>query len=325
MSFSRIDNLNLNHLTDEIILCHQIKASAPFTCCDGLIIKPKKGQNNSTIILDLNLEPDYIRQIYKIFEPVSDYVCSHTHLDHSAHVHVWEELGVKIHVPAQENDHLLNHKILLEKFGFLEGVSLSTGEKFIKFNGYKECKHVHPFQPGDVLIFDNLKVKTIHFPGHSFGHVGFYLQEPKILHISCLGFDQPKPNIDGFGPWYGFKHNSITQYLDDIDNAESIFENSGKILTSSHSYVIKKPDKTPFDYMRRKIKENQEKVDNALNSLNIHPISVDEAVNELLKLDLFFPKHKMQGFLFEIYTLWESWFIKNHIKRSKLNIILKDY
>ena len=325
MSLPRLENLTLTRLTSEIFLCHQINSSAPFTCCDGLIIKSKKGQNSNTIVLDLNLETQYIRQIHKIFGPVSDYVCSHTHLDHSAHVHIWEELGVKIHVPAQEYDHLLDHKILLEKFGFLEGISLSTGEKFIKLNGYKECKNVYPFQPGEVLDLNNLLVKTIHFPGHSFGHIGFYLQEPKLLHISCLGFDQPKPGVDGFGPWYGFKHNSITQYLKDIDNAESFFKSHGKILTSSHSYVINTPSKIPFEYMRRKIKENQEKVDLALKSLDKKSIFEDDAAKELLKLDLFFPKHKMQGFLLEIYTLWESWFIKNHIKRSKLNIAIKDH
>jgi len=325
MSYPKINNLIITRLTNEIFLCHQLKASAPFTCCDGLIIRPKKGQNSNTIILDLNLEPKYIRQIDKIYGPVSDYVCSHTHLDHSAHVHVWESLNVKIHVPLQEYEHLLDHKILLERFGFLEGLSLSTGKKFIDLNGYNECKQVHPFQPGSILDLDDLLVKTIHFPGHSFGHVGFYLQEPMLLHMSCLGFDQPNPNIDGFGPWYGFEHNSITQYLEDIDKAEKIFENNGNILTSSHSFVINKPSKVPFEYMRRKIEENQEKVDNALKCLGKNHFSEDEKVKELLKLDLFFPKHKMRGFLLEIYTLWELWFIKNHIKRSKLDHIKSDY
>ncbi|MFX1276488.1 MAG: MBL fold metallo-hydrolase [Promethearchaeota archaeon] len=317
MSFYGIDNLKLTQLTDDALLCHQIKASSLFTCCDGLIIKPTKGHNNKTVILDLNLEPQYIKQIYQDFGPVSDYVCSHTHLDHSAHVHVWEDLGVKIHVPQQEHEHLLDHKILLERFGFLEGVSLSTGEQFVKYNGFEKCKTVHPFQPGSILDLDGLLVETKHFPGHSFGHVGFYIPSQKLFHISCLGFDQPKPNIDGFGPWYGFKHNSIMQYLKDIDHAESFFLNNAKILTSSHSYVIKNPDKTPFEYMRRKIKENQEKVDNAFKSLGKPQISEDNAVNELLKLDLFFPKHKLKDFLLEIFILWESWFIRNHIKRSK--------
>ncbi len=317
MTLPEIENLRLTQLTDNTVFCHQIESSALFTCCDGLIILPEKKQNKKTIILDLNLEKRYIKEIHRAFGPVSDYVCSHTHLDHSAHVHVWEDLGAKIHVPFQEYEHLLDHKILLERFGFLEGVSLKTGEEFINYNGYEECKKVHPFQPGGTLNFDGLLVKTIHFPGHSFGHVGFFIPEKHLFHISCLGFDQPEPEVNRFGPWYGFKHNSITQYLKDINNAETIFQRDARVLTSSHSYVVKYPDRTPFIYMKRKIRENQEKVDKALGALKKSNMSEDLAIKELLKMDLFFPKHKMKSFLLEIYSLWEYWFIKNHIKWNK--------
>ena len=85
-----------------------------------------------------------------------------------------------------------------------------------------------------------------------------------MLHISCLGFDKPKPKIDGFGPWYGFRNTSIQQYLEDITLAESLYLKDAEYLTSSHSYIVKSPDTHPFEYMRVKIKENQQKVDNIL-------------------------------------------------------------
>ena len=43
----------------------------------------------------------------------------------------------------------------------------------------------------------------------------------------------------------------------------------------------------------------------------------EEKVNELLKKDLFFPKMKMQGFLYDIYCFWELWIIRHHIERNK--------
>ncbi|MFX1239000.1 MAG: MBL fold metallo-hydrolase [Promethearchaeota archaeon] len=317
MNDFKIPNLQIQEVAENVLLIHQIKSSALFTCCDGLLILPKQGRNKQTIILDLNVEPENIKIIYERFSPISDYVCSHTHLDHSAHVYAWEELGVEIYAPFPEYDHLLGHEILLEKFGFLKYLSLDTGKSFVEYNGYKKCRRVKPFQPGSTLQFEKFVVNTLHLSGHSFGHVGFFLPKEKIFHISCLGFDQPKPGIDSFGPWYGFETNSLEQYEEDIRSAEEYFLDKARFLTSSHSYIIKHPDITPFQYMRRKIRENQKKVDEAVDLIENLPDNEDELVNMLLELDLFFPKRKMRGFLFDIYTLWESWFIRNHLRRNE--------
>ena len=69
--------------------------------------------------------------------------------------------------------------------------------------------------------------------------------------------------------------------------------------------------------MKEKIRTNQEKVDNALHSLNVHETNEEELTNQLLKMDLFYPKRKMKGFMLEIYRLWESWIIRKHVLRSK--------
>ena len=131
-----------------------------------------------------------------------------------------------------------------------------------------------------------------------------------------MGFDQPKPGIDGFGPWYGFKECSISQYLKDINVAESIYLEHANFLTSSHSYIVKNPDKTPFKYMKEKIEKNQFIVDQAILSLKSSKNS-RLSLDEFLKLDLFFPKRKMKGFILEIYNYWEFGIISKHIQKSK--------
>ncbi len=91
-----IDNLQINKVTDDILLIHQINAPSHFSCSDGLLILPKKGRNYRTIALDLNIEPEHIKAINKIFGPISDYVNTHGHMDHIAHVYAWEQLGTAI-------------------------------------------------------------------------------------------------------------------------------------------------------------------------------------------------------------------------------------
>ncbi|MFX1344515.1 MAG: MBL fold metallo-hydrolase [Promethearchaeota archaeon] len=317
MLLPEINNLEIKEVSADILLIHQKKQPFFFSCCDGLLILPKKGINNNTISLDLNIEQIYVNKLNDIYGPISDYVCSHAHLDHTCHVHAWEEIGAVIHAPHPEAKYLLNLNNFYKGFGFDEALDYKTVEKFAYLNGYQPCDQVNNFSPGDILRFDNYKIDTISFSGHSKAHVGFFLPDERLIHISCLGFDKPNPEIEGFGPWYGFRDASISQYEEDITKAEKIFIEKAKFLTSSHSYIVKNPDMHPFEYMNGKIKTNQDKVDNALTLLHLKEKSENEIVEELLTMDLFFPKKKLKGVVFEIYRFWESWIIRKHLKRNK--------
>ena len=316
MRLPKIDNLEITEVSEDILLVHQTDPPFFFSCCDGLLILPKKKRNDSTISLDLNIEQKYVNSLNNIYGPVSDHICSHGHLDHICHVHVWEEIGATIHAPYPESNYLLNLHNFYQGFGFNEELDFNIVEEFAILNGYQGCNRINVFNPGETLKFDDYNIHTISFPGHSKAHVGLLIPEENILHISCLGFDKPKPEIDGFGPWYGFKECSIEQYLIDITQAELIFLERANFLTSSHSYIVKSPDKTPFNYMREKIANNQELVDNAIESHNLTNKSMD-TINHLLNLDIFFPKRKMEGYLLEIYNFWESGIIRKHVERSK--------
>lgn len=317
MSLSEIENLQIRPVTEDILLIHQIKTPYYFSCCDGLLILPKEGRNEHSIVLDLNIEPEYINKINEIYGPISNYICSHGHMDHIAHVHGWESIDAKIYGPKPEGKNLISFSAFYDCFEWKEAVNIDILKEFAENNKYKTCENVRLFDPGYKFKFENLEIETIPFKGHSKSHVGFLLPTEKIFHISCLGFDQPEPGVKGYGPWYGFKQCSISQYLDDIDKAEFIFLKGAEFLTSSHSYIVKYPDKTPFEYMRKKIKENQKKVDKAF--LNLKPIQdFEEIVRRLLKKDIFFPKKKMEQSLRQIYHFWESWIITKHLQKSKL-------
>ena len=317
MSDSSFKNLQISNVTKDILLIHQFKPPFYFSCCDGLLILPQKGRNSQTIVLDLNIEPEHVQTINKKYGPISDYVNTHGHMDHIAHVHAWEQLGVKIHAPFPESNNLLNLRNFYEIFGWNEGVDFLLVEKFGEINKYKACNEVTAFEPGATLQFEDFTCETINFKGHSRSHVGFLLPSEEVFHISCLGFDQVNPEKDGFGPWYGFKQCSIDQYLEDISLAELIFLEKAKFLTSSHSYIVKNPDTTPFEYMREKIKKNQELVEQGLKSLNPN-LEVEMKIKNLLEMDIIFPKRKMKGFLPELYNFWEKGFIEKHVQRSRI-------
>ena len=314
MEIPKIKNLEIKEVKQDVLIAHQNKVPSDFSCCDGLIILPRKGRNSETVILDLNIQPKYSIELYKDIGPILNYVCTHGHLDHMAHVYGWEALEATIHAPNPEANYLLDLKNF-HKDNFDARVSFSDVKKFAELNEYFSCNNVEAFEPGDTLKFDNLIIETIPFPGHGNGHVGIYLPSEKILHISCMGFDQPEPGIDGFGPWYGFQDCSIKQYLNDIKKAEKLFLEKAKFLTSSHGYIVKNPDKTAFEYMRRKIKERQNLINMAAIKSELSP-NLEESINLLLEQDIIFQKKKMKSFLKKIYTFWEYWIIKQHLQQT---------
>ncbi|MEJ2250082.1 MAG: MBL fold metallo-hydrolase [Candidatus Lokiarchaeota archaeon] len=303
MNFPNIHGLNIIPIPGNIFLLKQLNPPFRFSCSDGLLILPMKGRNRQTIVLDANVEPRFVNKINKIYGPISDYICSHGHMDHIAHVHQWERIGAKIHAPKQEASNLLQLKKFYDCYGINKSVSYKDIEKFGKLNKYLSCGKVLNFNPGTTLEFENLKIKTIPLTAHSISHVGFYLKNERLLHISCLGFDKKGPEEDGFGPWYGFQQCSLKQYLKDIQYAMNLYQSNCKTLTSSHSYVVEKNDLTPFDYMRRKIKENHLRIQKSLKNSTIilKKEKTENVIQKLLKKDMFFPKEKMTGFFFFQY------------------------
>ena len=316
MILPKINNVEIRKVTGDILLVHQIKHPFFFSCCDGLLILPKEGRNNKTISLDLNIEKDYVNSLDDVYGPISDYVVSHGHLDHTCHVHAWEEIGAIIHAPYPESKFLLDLRNFYHGFGFDEELDYDIVENFAILNGYKKCKNVNAFKPGETLKFEKCTIKTISLPGHSKAHVGFFLPEEEIFHISCLGFDKPTPEKEGFGPWYGFQESSIFQYYKDIQKAQDLYIQNAKFLTSSHSYIVHNPDLSPFNYLRKKIESNQSIVDEALESFNLSKDPENVIVEKLLKMDLFFPKKKLKGVVLDIYKFWESWIIRKHLLQN---------
>ena len=255
-----MDNLEIAPVTKDILLIHQLDPPFRFSCCDGLLVLAKKGRNSETIALDINIEPNLIEFLDDEYGPITNYICTHGHMDHIAHVYKWESLGANIFAPSPESSYLLDLRNFYKGFKFDECIDYAHIEEFGEKNGYKSCDNVNSFTPGETLKFEHIILRTIPLTGHSPSHIGLYLELDKIFHISCLGFDKPSPEINGFGPWYGFRDCSIDQYLKDIDLAENFFLENGRLLTSSHSYVARHPDSHPFEYLREKIQANQQSV-----------------------------------------------------------------
>jgi len=153
---TNIENIQINKVTDDILLIHQVNTFSRFSCSDGLLILPKDGRNTNVIAIDINIESKYVEIINEQYGPVSDYVNTHGHMDHIAHVYAWEQVGAKIHAPYPESNCLTDLKHFYESFEMQVLNDFSLIEQFAALNKYQPCKQVISFYPSDTLTFKNI-------------------------------------------------------------------------------------------------------------------------------------------------------------------------
>ncbi|MHA1112028.1 MAG: hypothetical protein ACTSRE_13050 [Promethearchaeota archaeon] len=286
-------------------------------------------------------------------------IMSHCHLDHSSHVHLFVEIfGGQVYAPTPELPVILEENGFFEvyqiheinEFPDLLDSYHHLKYEILQFGTIPERKGT-PYHIGTVFNYDTIKIETIPLTSHSPGHVGFRIDIPhneiRIFHNSCLGLDQSNNESkdggpkDGFGPWYGFKASEINSYLKDIDKSEEILQDCD-ILTSSHGIIYYKSRfkmkqihgktdfvrtldesgeiESPFEYMRRKIHERENKIVAALEKLGFQKTDIpnilksEQTTRNLLDMDLIFSKYRIPSKQLVAYKFWERYLIINHLK-----------
>jgi len=122
--------------------------------------------------------------------------------------------------------------------------------------------------------YDNLKIKTIHVPGHSPGHTAFIIEDikenkRKILFASDIG-------ITNRGAWYGYTYSHLKDIKESVKKLEKIYFDDDFIVASGHGPIIfdKKPE--IFNDIIRRIDDIDNKLLSILDSNN--PKSLDEII-----------------------------------------------
>ncbi len=362
--------LSVAKITNGVYFFKQDKAIHPLSTSNGYLIVPSQIQNNSisttenSILVDVNLEEEGWIALKTFCDKNSipspkTLIMTHCHLDHSCHVHLFVKIfDGNVIAPEPEVS------VILEQDGFLNVYQIHEMQEIpsllesyhhlkyeiLQFDILPENKAT-TFQPGTTFDFGTICIKTIPLTAHSVGHIGLIFsfpdEETKIFHNSCLGLDQLKLNKegipkDGFGPWYGFKHNTIEYYLTDIDKSESHFQECD-VLTSSHGIIFSRGSisikilqgnkiyikilpqaghfESPFDYMRRKIQEREEAILVALEKLDVHLDHIHKVndssvlIGKLLDMDIIFSQNRISVRQIPAYKFWERHLIMNHLKR----------
>jgi len=291
-----------------------IKSDYKFTWkCDGILIKDVA--NSGNILIDCNFKKRELLQLFKELDgKVEAYFATHVHLDHTNFLHHLEKLkpDVKIYCPIPEHEYLLDIDNFIKANGAIDyGVAESIKELFFGFMGFKEIKAVNGFDPTKEFNFGGIRLKPIHLPGHSPGHVGFIIentveQQRKILFAGDIG-------LEAFGAWYGFKYNKLGQIRSDIKKLEEIYLKDDFILVTSHGTQLfnKKPE--VFKEILDKINRNEKKVLNAFDPKipkGLEDIALRGIIYRVDTISKFSAISKDSR---KLWLFWEGGFLLNHI------------
>lgn len=312
--------LSYDKLVDGIFLVKSDDKN-PWKCQGVLIQNPETGN----VLIDCNFKKSEYKQLFSDFgDRIDVYIATHAHLDHANNLQYFEKLKPEVEklCPIPENEYLMNIDLFIRDNGALDfGIGESLKAVLLGIVRFKELKSVTGFPTGKEFNFEKIKIKTIPTTGHSPGHFAMIIENPsrKILFASDIG-------LDNFGPWYGFKYNSLKEIRSDVKKIEEIYLNGDYILASSHGEIFfdKQPD--IFKEVLSKVDRNEKRL---LKLFENNPNTPKGLRDLTLKGVIYSPKtiakwSTLGDNMDNLIHFWEGYFVLNHISELVERGILRE-
>lgn len=183
---------------------------------------------NEAVLLDTGCGIETLNQVSEKIH-VYRIINSHTHPDHSAGNWIFNENVESIMVPIEGFDTSGNILALSNRFTEPGEIAKYWRGTIPKIMDMKDCKPTHSFNHKSKFEIGDITLLPIHTPGHTIDHYCFYEPKDKILFSSDI-------DLTPFGPWYGHRESSISQFKTSIDNLRNEIEIN--TLVSSHKGII---------------------------------------------------------------------------------------
>lgn len=136
--------------------------------------------------------------------PIEVIINSHGHEDHILYNSRFPDAQLWVH--ELDAAAFRDFNDLLAQFYLPGGVDEEAQAKWVAF--FTDVVKFQPREPdrlledGEILDFGETRVKVLHTPGHSPGHLSFHFLQEKILFLADL-------DLVKFGPYYGDKASSV--------------------------------------------------------------------------------------------------------------------
>jgi len=156
-------------------------------------------------------------------------ITSHSHPDHTAGVHLIQEISnPHVAVPQEHAQSIYSADSLALRFVDKDMVQLWK-DYYLPITGFRDFTPTMCFAHGHEFSFGENRFIALHTPGHLEDHYCLFEPDQKIV----AGFDI---DLSPFGPWYGNPESDIDQFKESIDLVSRL---DAEIYITSHSKPVK--------------------------------------------------------------------------------------
>ena len=149
-------------------------------------------------------------------------ILTHCHIDHR--LTRSEILDVPVWCHATEAVFLKDREYFFTAIG-LKRSGLDLAGLFDFAHGMFGIEIAHQLVDGERIDLGGITLETIHTPGHTPGHMSFFIPEHELLFSGDI-------DLTPFGPFYGHDFADIGDFLSSIDRLKQV---PAKMLVSGHA------------------------------------------------------------------------------------------
>ena len=280
----------LTPISDPIYLV-QGKNKGRFPYSHSILIRTG---SSGDVLIDTGCGIEVLKQL-KQETDIRIVINSHTHPDHSAGNAVFSGNGSSLFVPTES----------IDTAGDITALSLRLTEPgelarywrdFVSETlGFADYTPTDTYDESILFSFDDVTLRPIYTPGHTVDHYCLYEPDRKIL----FSFDY---DLTGFGPWYGHRESSITEFIASIDR---LLELDIDCLVSGHKGIITDGIIEGLSAYARVFDERDERI---LSHIQDGACSLDELVDRS-------PIYGGFPYAEPLLRYWEGRMIELHLER----------
>jgi glyoxylase-like metal-dependent hydrolase (beta-lactamase superfamily II) len=234
---------------------------------------------------------------------------SHCHEDHFLNNYLFPD--AQLWVPALEAEFFIDVNNLIKAWTYMGNYSKEDIENIRRYLihdvHYERREPDRLLKDDEIIEFGETRMKTLHMPGHSPGHMCFHFPEEKIIYTADL-------DLVPAGAYYGDQGSDIDEMIDSLERLAEI--DADTYLTAHGKIGIY--DGNP-EYIHNYIDTIYQREEKVLEYLSKGPKTLQEITN----LGIIYGKRSVAG-EWDL-TVSENHMIDKHLKRlMRLKKIRRD-
>lgn len=263
------------------------KNKSKFPYCSCLYLKGSRLR----VLIDAGMGGENLEPVKKSgFDAV---ILTHSHIDHR--LTMKNISGVPVWAHEAESRHLRDRNIYWDETGMSRsGVDMNMLVKPVP--GVFDITVSKNVSDGEIIDLGGLSLVAMHTPGHSPGHMAFYVPEYNLLFSGDI-------DLTAFGPFYGHFFADIDQFAASIDRLKDV---NADMVVTGHTRPLTDDLTGLFDRFRSKIDERDEAI--------LRFLDKPKRLEDFRKSGLIYPSYPVDGGL-------SAWFelvhISKHLERMK--------